>query len=212
MVCWLESAPPCHRRPGPGPHRRPHRPRHAWRQAREQVAALLGDAPPPGRVHVGRDRGGQRRHVGGDPGATRAGPSCWPRWSTPRSATSSARAGRGRARRRSTAWAASTPPRSRTPCEDRAGRGRPPPSCTARRPITRSAPCNPWREVVEVCRRHDALVHVDACMAAGHVRDGSRRARRRSRVGERPQAGRPSRGRCPGGPARPARRALAGGG
>ncbi len=25
------------------------------------------------------------------------------------------------------------------------------------------------REVVEVCRRHDVLVHVDACMTAGHV-------------------------------------------
>jgi cysteine desulfurase len=27
----------------------------------------------------------------------------------------------------------------------------------------------PVHEVIEVCRRHDALVHVDACMTAGHI-------------------------------------------
>jgi cysteine desulfurase len=27
----------------------------------------------------------------------------------------------------------------------------------------------PVREVIEVCRRHDAFVHVDACMTAGHI-------------------------------------------
>ncbi len=27
----------------------------------------------------------------------------------------------------------------------------------------------PWRDIVELCRRHDVLVHVDACAAAGHL-------------------------------------------
>ena len=61
-----------HRRPRTGPHRGTH---GAGRTGGGPGPGrrLVGGATPPGGVHLGRDRGDQRRRVGGDPGRPRAG-------------------------------------------------------------------------------------------------------------------------------------------
>jgi cysteine desulfurase len=166
MTSWLESARSTTGDPG-RVHTEGRVVRATVEQAREQVAALLGVRPR----QVVFTSGGTESVNAATWGATRARPGrsivlADVEHSSVRD--SSARAG------------------SVVPVEvDRLGRIDPAAVESALQNTARDGPpaalvhcqganhevgtVQPVREVVEVCQRHDAFVHVDACMTAGHI-------------------------------------------
>ena len=175
--------------------------------AREQVAAPPRGAPAPGRVHLGRDRGGQRRVWGATQGPTGAAGPARRRRAFLGAATPRTRLAPGRTSPTWTASAASTPPRSSDALETAARHGSPAAlvHCqAANHEVGTVQPVARGRRALPQPRR--ARPRRRAVRPAGHLELDLDDARRRPRVGERPQARRTAGGRGPRGPPGAARR------
>ena len=110
--------------------------------ARRPGRGAARDASAPGRLHLGRDRGRERRDLGGDPGTTGPGPPCSPTSNTPRSATP--RRGGPVVRIAVDRLGRVDPGRGgRRPAASGGAGGARRCSCSVRRPTTRSAPSSP---------------------------------------------------------------------
>ena len=159
------------RRSGSGPQRGSHRPRHGRRRRANRWRRCSGTRPR----QVVFTSGGTEAVNAATWGATRARPGAAHvladvEHSSVRDA--SARAGAVVRRRGRPPGTHRPRRRARTPSSEAARHGSPAALVHCQFANHEVGTVQPVREVVEMCRRHDACVHVDACMAVGHIETG----------------------------------------
>ncbi len=166
MIRWLESA--RHDTGDPGRvHTEGRVVRAMVETAREQVASLLGTRPR----QVVFTSGGTEAVNAATWGATRARPGPVVLAAVEHSSVreASARAGGGVVPIAVDDFGRIDPAEVEDALDRAAREGRPASLVHCQMANHEVGTVQPVREVVDVCRRHDTLVHVDACTSAGHV-------------------------------------------